>query len=52
MRKDLSKYLIQVGTLLLLIGIVGATLTGCTVVVNSENVTTATDVTNAVLGGL
>lgn len=52
MRKDLSKYMLQVGTLLLLTGIVVTILTGCTVVVNSENVTTATDVTNAVLGGL
>ncbi|WVX92071.1 putative I-spanin [Aeromonas phage phiA014S] len=29
-----------------------AMLSGCTIVVNSENVTTATEATNAVLGGI
>ncbi|MGL5565524.1 MAG: hypothetical protein ACRDC4_07300 [Plesiomonas sp.] len=29
-----------------------AMLSGCTVVINSENVTTATEATNAVLGGI
>ncbi|UTQ78183.1 putative i-spanin [Aeromonas phage JELG-KS1] len=29
-----------------------AMLTGCTIVINSENVTTATEATNAVLGGI
>lgn len=27
-------------------------MSGCTIVINSENVTTATEATNAVLGGL
>ncbi|MGL5643187.1 MAG: hypothetical protein ACRCW3_00180 [Metamycoplasmataceae bacterium] len=52
MRKPMVDCVKQVAFCVGILLFAGFLLTGCTVVINSENVTTATEATNAVLGGL
>lgn len=50
--KHACKCALQIIVCLAIILPVIAMTAGCTIVVNSENVTTATEATNALLGGL
>lgn len=50
--KTVCKVALQIIVCLTIIVPAVAMLAGCTIVVNSENVTTATEATNAILGGL